>query len=91
MTAAHCFCRDEEESVINCKTVKREGKLTSQPAYDVSRMINIVIGINNMKVTEAVRNQGSVYRPAEVEQVSNCQFIIGITPAGFLKLHVTSL
>ena len=71
LTAAHCFCRNGDESGINCKTVKKEGKPTSQPSYDVSTMINIVIGVNNMKLTEAVKNQESVYQASEVEQVPN--------------------
>ena len=51
--------------------MKKEGKPTSQPAYDVSEMVNIVIGVNNMKLTEAVKNPKSVYQPAEVEHVPN--------------------
>lgn len=49
--------------------MKKEGKPTSQPAYDVSAAVNIVIGVNNMKVTEAVKNPDLVYQAAEVEQV----------------------
>ena len=48
-----------------------EGKPTMQPDYDVSTMITIVVGVNNMKLTEAIKNEDSVYHPAEVEHVPN--------------------
>ena len=46
-----------------------EGKRTSIPDYDVSTMIMILVGVNNMKITEAIKNQDMVYHAAEVEQV----------------------
>ena len=74
LTAAHCFCRNGDESGVECKTVKKEGKPTSQPNYPVGRYINIVVGVNNMKLTDAVKNGDSVYQAAEVEQVPSCKF-----------------
>ena len=70
MTAAHCFCRNGDGSGITCKTVQREGKPTSQPDYDVSSVVNIVVGVNNMKITEAMKDRNSVHTPTEVEQVT---------------------
>ena len=70
LTAAHCFCRNgQDETGIECKTMSMEGKPTMQPDYDVSTMITIVVGVNNMKLTEAIKNEDSVYHPAEVEHV----------------------
>ena len=69
MTAAHCICRNGDKSGIECKTKIMEGKRTSIPDYDVSTMIMILVGVNNMKITEAIKNQDMVYHAAEVEQV----------------------
>ena len=54
LSAAHCFCRDGDNSGVECKTVKKEGKRTSQPVYPVGRFVNVVVGVNNLKITEAV-------------------------------------
>ena len=33
-------------------------------------MVNIVVGVNNMKITEAMKDRNSVHTPTEVEQVT---------------------
>ena len=75
MTAAHCICSNGEVDLngdklgIECKTKIIEGKWTSHPDYDFSTMITILVGVNNMNITEAMEIQDMVYHPAEVEQV----------------------
>ena len=89
MSAAHCFCRDGDGSGVECKTVRKEGKRTSQPAYPVGRYINVVVGVNNLKLTEAVKNRDSIYQAAEVEQVPSCKFF-NWNYAGLLTLQYIS-
>ena len=48
-------------------TVIKEGKRTSQPVYPVGRFVTVVVGVNNLKITEAAKNWNSIYQAAEVE------------------------